>query len=208
MEESLHLLNIQMSSCISCELSKSRTQVVPGDYGPKRGICFIGEGPGRDEDLQGRPFVGRSGKLLDQMLEMIGLKRTMVSVLNIVKCRPPNNRAPLPLEMQICGSSWLERQLELLQPSIMVTLGSVPLRYFFPSKRISSVKGELLFLSDGTPLFPMFHPAYILRNGSLAMEEYRKDFEKLAMILSVLNKNEQKEPVKHERQTSLKDFIP
>ncbi len=209
MDDPLQLLNIEMAKCMSCELKNSRTQVVPGDYGLKRGICFIGEGPGKEEDLQGRPFVGRSGKLLDLMLQRIGISREEVSVLNIVKCRPPNNRAPLPLEMQVCGSSWLNRQLEILKPSIIVTLGSIPLRYFFPSKRISMVKGELLFLENGTPLFPLFHPAYILRNGSLAQEEYEKDFHKLSMVLSVLKKDTA--PTKSankEKQTSLLDFIP
>lgn len=195
-----------MGNCKGCDLHKSRTQVVPGDYGPKKGVCFIGEGPGQEEDKKGRPFVGRSGQLLDKMLASIGLHRLDVSVLNIVKCRPPNNRTPLPLEMQTCGSLWLNRQLELLNPSLIVTLGSVPLRYFFPKKRITQVKGELLFLPKGIPVYPLFHPAFILRNGTAALEDYKTDFQNLQLILSVQGKKTNDE-TKTTSQKSLLDFI-
>ncbi len=205
-EDQFHLIE-QMRHCTSCDLSRSRTQVVPGDYGPRNGICFIGEAPGRDEDLQGRPFVGRSGKLLDQMLQEIGWSRQDVSVLNIVKCRPPENRTPLPEEMTICGNKWLRFQIEYLKPKIIIGLGSVALKFFFPNERITKVKGKLLFMNDGTPFLPFFHPAYVLRNGSNAMESYRADFQQLREIMEGLTHLEQKHVSFKDKQSSLDDFF-
>ncbi len=220
MESSSDFLVLDIQSCSRCELSKSRTHSVPGDYGPKNGICFVGEAPGHDEDIQGRPFVGRSGKLLNQMLEKIGLHRDLVSVLNIVKCRPPGNRTPTDTEMKFCGDLWLPAQLNYLKPKIIIPLGSVALRYFFPKARISRDKGKLLFTTDGKPVFPLFHPAYILRNGKKALEEYLKDFIVLKEILNKLNYLPGPEVISDSNdfqksdeedlntQTSLNDFLP
>ncbi|MHA2504007.1 MAG: uracil-DNA glycosylase, partial [Candidatus Kariarchaeaceae archaeon] len=144
-----------MKICQKCVLAQGRTQVVVGDYGPVGGICFVGEAPGAQEDKQGRPFVGQSGKLLDRMLEEVGLSREKVSVLNICKCRPPGNRNPTPEEQRMCGGLWLEKQLKYLKPRMVVTLGSVPLGYFVKGARITRSKGKLI---DGEkfPVFPMF----------------------------------------------------
>lgn len=177
----------KMKSCTACVLHKNRTQVVVGDYGPKQGICFIGEAPGYNEDKQGRPFVGKSGKLLDQKLETIGYSRDDVSVLNINKCRPPNNRKPTNQEMQTCGHLWLNQQLKYLNPKLVVTLGSTALEYFINGKKITKVRGKLQLRTDKPPIFPLFHPAYVLRGG-LTRAKYKEDFMQLK---SVFNKIEQ-----------------
>jgi len=170
----LELHNL-MIRCQQCSLANSRTQVVIGDYGPIYGMLFIGEAPGQEEDRIGRPFVGRSGKLLDEMLSQLGLDRSKVSVLNINKCRPPNNRAPTPTEMEICGSNWLDKQIKNLVPKLIITLGSTPLKYFFPNAKMTASKGNLLVLNSGIPVYPLFHPSYILRKRNL-YQEYKKDF--------------------------------
>lgn len=166
-----------MVVCTKCQLAENRTQVVVGDYGTLP-ICFIGEGPGYNEDKQGHPFVGRSGKLLDQMLEKIGLTRSQVSILNIVKCRPPENRTPTSEEMRICGSSWLDAQLKYLKPQLIVPLGSTALKYFLPTARITRDNAKLL-QGDGFRIFPLFHPSYILRQGGDGEGKYLRSFEKL-----------------------------
>jgi len=197
-----------MRSCTSCILSDGRTQVVVGDYSTNSGICFIGEAPGFNEDTQGKPFVGRSGKLLDQMLESIGISRNDVSILNIVKCRPPNNRTPTRDEMNTCGAKWLKSQLTYLQPNLIVTLGSVALKYFFPRNNMTATKGHLLFTEDmNIPLIPLFHPAYILRNGNKLIDSYKDDFS-LIIRYSESRKNIQSLKSKElEDQKSLDEFF-
>ncbi|MHA2170376.1 MAG: uracil-DNA glycosylase [Candidatus Kariarchaeaceae archaeon] len=200
-------LILNMKSCNMCPLATTRTQVVVGDYAPIEGsICFIGEAPGYYEDRDGRPFVGRSGKLLDQMLDEIGLSRSTVSVLNIIKCRPPNNRTPSSEEMKTCGQAWLDDQIRYLKPAFLVTLGSVALKYFSPKSKMTQSKGIMMDSDNGIPLIPLFHPAYILRSGNALLDEYRSDFKNLQRVLKASNKVKMvTEPTSHQ---NLEDFFP
>lgn len=162
----LELLAAQAKACAACGLSKSRTHVVFGEGNPDAKLMIVGEGPGEDEDLQGRPFVGRSGQLLDKILESVGIAREGIYVANIVKCRPPQNRVPETLESKTCTSMWLSRQLELVKPQIIIPLGATALEYFAGEKlSITKVRGKF-FEWQGIQIFPMFHPAYLLRNPS------------------------------------------
>ena len=159
-------LREQCLACTRCHLCETRTNVVFG-VGPEDAkIMFIGEGPGENEDLQGEPFVGRAGKLLDDMLELIDLDRHKnVYIANIVKCRPPNNRVPEIEEVLSC-QRWLEAQIALLQPQIIVCLGNTPLKWFLHgTEGITKMRGRW-FTWRGAALMPMFHPSYLLRNQS------------------------------------------
>ena len=172
-----------MKNCQECILHETRTHVVRGDYGPVDGICFVGEAPGFNEDIQGKPFVGRSGDLLNKMLGTIGLTRQDVSVINIIKCRPPGNRTPTKKEMQTCGNLWLDKQLQFLKPKLIVTLGRVALQYFFPGLPMTKNKGKIQFVDSKIPVMPIFHPAYVLRNGHAMDDEYKADFAKIKKFI-------------------------
>lgn len=162
----LELLAAQAKACVACDLSKSRTHVVFGEGNPDAKLMIVGEGPGEDEDLQGRPFVGRSGQLLDKILEAAGIPRSSVYIANIVKCRPPGNRVPEPLEAKTCTSLWLLKQIQLIKPQIIIPLGATALEFFAGEKlSITKVRGKF-FEWQGIQIFPMFHPAYLLRNPS------------------------------------------
>jgi len=147
------------------ELRKDATQLVFSDGNPEAELVFIGEAPGKNEDQQGKPFVGAAGKFLDQMLEMIGLKRADVYITNIVKYRPPNNRDPYPEEKQIF-LPYLESQLEVIQPKLTVTLGRHSLNCFLPDLSISAVHGQPKRFKERVYL-PLFHPAAALYNGAM-----------------------------------------
>lgn len=176
---------LSLKSCIDCELSSHRSTVVVGDVSNSGAVCFIGEAPGKNEDEQGRPFVGRSGKLLDRMLEEVGIGRENVNVLNIVKCRPPNNRTPTNNEMRYCGDKWLVKQLQILAPPMIITLGSTALRYFFRDAKMTAAKGKPLFHDTlRTSFFPIFHPSYILRNGTKLIDDYTNDFRIINKLIS------------------------
>jgi len=140
LEGQLAKLTNEIIKCESCHLKENRTQVVPGIYGSFNGICFVGEAPGFYEDQKGIPFVGRSGKLLDKMLEEIGLTRSDVSILNVVKCRPTTedggNRTPTESELRFCGEKWLFKQFELLSPKLIITLGGIALKFFIPKAKV------------------------------------------------------------------------
>jgi DNA polymerase len=155
----------EIERCQACELAKSRTRVVPGEGPEKVDILFIGEAPGWHEDQQGRPFVGPAGQFLEELLASIKLKRGQVYIANVIKCRPPNNRDPLPVEIQAC-SKWLDRQIELLQPKIIVTLGRYSMARYFPNQNISKIHGKAR-RENNIILFPMYHPAAALHQGSL-----------------------------------------
>lgn len=166
MSAPLELLAAQSRSCVACSLSQGRTQVVFGEGNPEANLMIVGEGPGEDEDLQGRPFVGRSGQLLDRILEAAGIPRSSVYIANIVKCRPPQNRVPTPEEARHCTQLWLNRQIELVRPQIITPLGATALEFFTGEKlSISRVRGQWRDW-NGIRLFPMFHPAYLLRNAA------------------------------------------
>ena len=163
---SLADLQQAIQGCLACPLGPGRMHLVFGEGDPQADLMFIGEGPGRDEDHQGRPFVGKAGELLEKMIGAIGLKRGDVYIANVVKCRPPDNRTPTPQE---CGSclGYLRRQIELVRPKVIVTLGATPLRELVGvSTGITRVRGQWQRLETpggATPVMPTFHPAYVLR---------------------------------------------
>ena len=156
----------KIAACRDCEeLARTRTQTVPGEGPEKPQIVFIGEAPGYHEDQQGRPFVGQAGQFLEQLLNSIGLKRSDVYICNVIKCRPPNNRDPLPTEIKNC-QKWLDQQLELLSPKMIVTLGRYSLARFFPGEPISKIHGKAR-KQDNIIYFAMYHPAAALHQQSL-----------------------------------------
>ena len=157
-------LKTACENCRECGLCETRHNVVFGVGNPRAEVLFIGEAPGENEDLQGEPFIGRGGKLLDEMLEAVGLSRKHnIYIANMVKCRPPKNRDPLPEEQDACGE-WLRRQLELISPKIVVCLGRIAaFRMISPDFKVTKQHGEF-FEKDGVLYMGMFHPAAILRN--------------------------------------------
>lgn len=156
------------------------TNLVFGEGDPDCSVLFIGEAPGEQEDIQKRPFVGRGGQLLNKMIEKIGWKREDVYITNIVKRRPPNNRDPLPEEIETY-KPYLTKQIEIINPKIIVTLGRFSMYYFNPNLKISRDHGKVFRLGDRL-LVPMFHPAAVLRNPNL-LDEYEKEFKKLPKII-------------------------
>jgi uracil-DNA glycosylase family 4 len=178
--------------CQDCELSKRRTRAVPGEGPEKANILFIGEAPGWHEDQQGRPFVGPAGQFLEQLLASIGLKREQVYIANVIKCRPPGNRDPLPGEIQACGK-WLNQQIELIKPRMIVTLGRYSMARYFPNESISKIHGKAK-KHDNVIYFAMYHPAAALHQGNL-----RKVIEEdMLKIPQLLAETERKTPVEPE----------
>lgn len=166
--------------CQNCNLYKTATNKVFGERNPHAEIMFVGEAPGAQEDKTGRPFVGAAGKLLDALLAQINLTRDDVYITNIVKCRPPNNRNPLPEEINAC-IGYLKKQIELINPEIIVTLGNVPARVLIkPNFFITKERGKI-FGVDGRIIYPTFHPAAILRNPRrrILIEEDFKQIRKI-----------------------------
>jgi len=172
--------------CTQCPLAETRTQVVFGVGSEHARLMFVGEGPGAQEDAQGEPFVGRAGKLLTQLIEGIGLTRTDVYIANVVKCRPPGNRDPLPVEIDAC-SPWLDRQLGLIAPAVIMTLGNFATKLLLDTKvGITKLRGqEFAFARAGVEavLVPTLHPAAVLRGGGLPLAETRADFVKVKRLL-------------------------
>ncbi len=167
MNSELQLLKQEILSCTKCTLSKTRNHVIYGEGNENAPILIIGEAPGRDEDLQGRPFVGKSGQLLDKILEACGFNRNEhVFISNIVKCRPPDNRVPTPQEAEVC-MPYLLKQIELINPTILILLGATALKYMAGSEhRITRERGNWLNV-QGRLAMPVYHPAALLRDPSL-----------------------------------------
>jgi uracil-DNA glycosylase family 4 len=161
----LESLVAEVSRCTRCLLHRGRTKAVPGAGPENADIMFIGEAPGFHEDQQGLPFVGAAGSFLDELLESIDLKRDQVYITNVIKCRPPGNRDPLPEEVEAC-KSYLDRQIELIHPKLVVTLGRFSMARAFPKARISRIHGQPLKIS-GVIYYPMYHPAAALHQPSL-----------------------------------------
>lgn len=184
MEELLEI-NRKWHKKNKCELKKTATQPVFGDGNPKAKIIFIGEAPGKDEDLQGKPFIGRAGKFLSEMLEEIKLKREDVYITNTVKYRPPNNRDPKPEEIKEC-LPWLIEEINFIKPKVIVTLGRHALNRFFPEAKISEVHGKLLKRKienlNVENFFVLYHPAAALYNGGMR-ETLIEDFKKIPLVL-------------------------
>jgi uracil-DNA glycosylase family 4 len=181
--DTLLKIHTDIGDCTRCKLHRGRTKLVFGDGNAKAQLVFVGEGPGRDEDAQGLPFVGRAGKLLNQMIEAMGLQRQDVYICNVVKCRPPDNRAPEKDEVQTC-SPFLLRQLDAISPKVIVCLGSVAAQTLLETTRgISHFRGQWLEFR-GTKLMATYHPAYLLRNPS-AKGEVWKDLQKVMAVLGL-----------------------
>jgi len=184
-KELLTTIASEVIVCPNCRLSKTRKNAVPGEGNPDTEIVFIGEGPGYWEDMKGRPFVGAAGKFLDTLLDEIGFSRTSVFITNVVKCRPPGNRDPLPDEIQTC-TPYLDRQIKTIQPKFIVTLGNHSTAYVFsrtglPFNSITQVHGkfhETTILNMQVTVFPTFHPAAALYNVKYK-EELTRDFQSL-----------------------------
>lgn len=153
----------EIGDCTRCQLHEGRTNLVFGDGNPKARLVFVGEGPGRDEDMQGKPFVGRSGQLLTKIIEAMGLKREDVYICNVVKCRPPNNRTPEPDEMSTC-EQFLFKQIRTIKPEVIVCLGATAAKSILKTKNsLGSLRGKFHSYS-GTKLMVTYHPAALLRN--------------------------------------------
>ncbi|MDB5254944.1 MAG: Phage polymerase-related protein [Candidatus Nomurabacteria bacterium] len=169
----------------TCELKSTATQAVLGDGNPHADVVFIGEAPGKNEDLVGKPFIGAAGKFLSEMLESIKMKREDIYITNVVKYRPPNNRDPLPEEKETCRA-WLNEELAAIKPKLIVFLGRHAMGNFFPDEKISAVHGKLLkkkIASLPTEYFlPLYHPAAALYNGGLR-EALLEDFQKIPLAL-------------------------
>lgn len=183
--EKLDALREQIAVCTRCELHRAATNPVPGEGDLNARILLIGEAPGFHEDAQGKPFVGNSGKFLTELLAKAGLSREDVFITNVVKHRPPGNRDPLPDEMAACAH-YLEEQIEIIDPDVIVTLGRFSLARYFPGERISKIHGQPKEIG-GRYVVPMYHPAAALHNGSLR-PEIEADFFKLPRLLAERDK--------------------
>ena len=163
----------ELGECTRCDLCRVRSHVVFGEGDPNASLMFIGEAPGKDEDKQGRPFVGRAGQLLERLLKEAGFAREQVYIANVIKCRPPENRTPEPEEILTC-KPFLLRQIQIIDPQVIVLLGSVALKALFGfEKAISKMRGQELAL-EGRVVIPTYHPAFVLRNPP-SMETVRHD---------------------------------
>ncbi len=181
----LEELNEEIARCNLCPIAKNRNRAVPGEGAEDAEILFIGEAPGFYEDQQGRPFVGPAGQYLDYLLTLIGLDRSQVYITNIIKTRPPGNRDPLPTEIQNC-SQWLDRQIQIIKPKLIVTLGRYSMARFFPGKTISKIHGTT-GTWQGITCFAMYHPAAALRQQSLR-RVIEEDMRKIPQVLASLTR--------------------
>ncbi len=171
----------EIAHCRQCEIARHRTKVVPGEGAENADILFIGEAPGWHEDQQGRPFVGPAGQFLNELLASINLKREQVYIANVIKCRPPENRDPLPIEIRSCRK-WLDKQIELISPRMIVTLGRYSMAMFFPGKSISKIHGTAQ-KSDNVIYYAMYHPAAALHQQSLR-QAIEADMLKIPSLLA------------------------
>ena len=177
----------EVKDCSKCRLCQGRTQTVFGVGNPDTPLMFVGEGPGRDEDIKGEPFVGRAGQLLTKIIEAMGFKRSDVYIANIVCCRPPNNRVPAPDEMATC-LPYLRRQIEIIEPKVIVCLGATAVQGLLQSEqKISQLRGKWQDW-DGVKVMPTFHPAFLLRNPEMkkpVWEDMKKVMELLKKTIAV-----------------------
>lgn len=183
-DDSLEKVAAEVRACTKCPLHRSRTHAVPGDGSPQAQIMFIGEGPGFHEDQSGLPFVGAAGNFLNELLTSIGLKREDVFITNVIKCRPPGNRDPLPEEIEACRG-YLDRQIELINPKVIVTLGRYSMARWFPAARISHIHGKPRQFGRRL-VVPFYHPAAALHQPSLhrtVVEDFVKLPEFVARVL-------------------------
>jgi len=191
-KEVLEQVARDVAGCSLCDLHQGRTRTVPGEGAPDATIMFIGEAPGFNEDKQGRPYVGQSGHFLDELLASIGLERSTVFITNVVKSRPPNNRDPLPAEIAACAP-FLQRQIDAINPKMIVTLGRFSMAKFFPGESISRIHGQAR-RKDGRIYVPMYHPAAALHQTALK-KVIEEDFRKLPELLATLDDEPKDEPM-------------
>ena len=192
-EDVLRQVADEVSVCTKCVLHHSRKLAVPGEGPANAEILFIGEGPGFHENEQGRPFVGAAGKFLEELLGKVGLRRNQVFITNVVKCRPPGNRDPQPEEVETCTRAYLDRQIQAINPKVIVTLGRYSMGLFIPNVKISNVHGQAMQVK-GRLVVPMYHPAAALHQGSLK-PVVESDFARLPeLIAKVAGTPEVKEP--------------
>jgi uracil-DNA glycosylase family 4 len=184
-EEELTQIAKEVSVCKLCALHSSRKKAVPGEGPVDSDILFIGEGPGFHENEEGRPFVGAAGRFLEELLASIGLRREQVFICNVVKCRPPGNRDPLPEEIEACRS-YLDRQIAVIRPPVIVTLGRFSMARYFGAAKISSVHGQAKTI-DGRLVVAMFHPAAALHQPALK-QSIEDDFRKLPVLIEQARK--------------------
>lgn len=197
--ETLEDISEEIMRCTKCELYKTKKNFVPGVGNERAEVFLVGEAPGREEDLRGEPFVGNAGKLLTEMISLMGLRRDEVFITNVLKCRPPNNRDPLPEEIKACGG-YLLRQLEVVKPNVIICLGRHSAKFIFENfglnfSSITKLQGKVLEVSawgKNVKIVPLYHPAAILYKPQLR-NEYEENFKKLASLVK-------------RRQKSLMDF--
>jgi uracil-DNA glycosylase family 4 len=171
--------------CKACRLYEGTTNAVPGAGDPNAEIMFIGEGPGFNEDKKGLPFVGRSGDYLEKLLKIINLDRKLVFITNVVKHRPPENRDPLPDEIAAC-KPYLDHQIEIINPLVIVTLGRFSMGRYFPGGKITQIHGQPKY-ADGRAYLPLFHPAAVLRNPTLE-PQMEADFRRILEVIAEVKK--------------------
>jgi len=189
--EALQTIAEQVSVCTKCELYKGRTNAVPGEGPTHAEIMFIGEGPGAREDKLGRPFVGAAGKFLDELLEQAGVTRVDVWITNVVKCRPPGNRDPQPVEVETCTTNYLDNQIEIVNPGIIVTLGRHSMNKFIQGAKITEIHGQMQKVGRRF-VIPMFHPAAALHQSRfkpMLLEDFAKLPELLKEARAALGKS-------------------
>ncbi len=184
-DQALKKIAEDVSSCNKCELYHSREKGVPGEGPSNAEIIFIGEGPGFHENMQGRPFVGAAGDLLVELLDSIGMKREDVFITNVVKCRPPGNRDPAPEELKAC-KPYLDQQIQIINPSVIVTLGRFSMARFIPQAKISEIHGQPIRVK-GMLVMPFYHPAAALHRPSLR-SVVEEDFAKLPALIAGVEK--------------------
>ena len=204
-EEILKEVAAEVSICTKCNLWKGRTKAVPREGNPHARVMFIGEGPGFHEDKQGRPFVGPAGQFLEELLVSINLKRSDVFITNVVKCRPPDNRDPLPEEINACND-YLDRQIAAIKPQVIVTLGRYSMAKFFGNEKISAIHGRAR-KKDGYICIAMYHPAAGLHQASLK-ETIRADFKKIPLVMAEAERLEAEGVQKAPEPAKAKDEPP
>lgn len=181
-QELLNQLYETYQNSMPCHLGyQHRKNIVFGEGNPDAKVMFIGEAPGEEEDRQGKPFVGKSGQLLNHAFKLANISRQDIYITNVVKCRPPNNRNPLPNEIKLCTERFLDKQIKIIRPKIIVTLGSIALKAILNDDlKITKVRGKF-FHKDNVTILPIYHPAYVLRNQSV-METWLQDIKKINKI--------------------------
>jgi uracil-DNA glycosylase len=203
MSEELELLHSEIRACTKCELHKGRKNAVPGEGPTEAKIMFVGEGPGQNEDKRGRPFVGAAGRLLTELLESIGLSRSDVFITNIVKCRPPNNRAPRKSEVEACNP-YLTAQISLIKPRIVCALGTPAIATLLGEEYSATKVHGKATSKDNLTILPMYHPAAALYDPSLK-EVLASDFMTLKQLLEA--KSSLDEPVKNDDQKGRRETL-